>query len=110
VAPNLSKAKAALTERRDEVQRLSDNSAEARDTVMLDQTSVGRLSRMDSLQQQAMAEATERHRALELAHIEAALKRIEDDEYGYCQNCGEEIAEKRLAIDPAATHCIKCAK
>lgn len=103
-------AEAALIARRDELQRLSDNSAEARDTVTLDQTSVGRLSRMDALQQQAMAEATERQRATELARIDAALSRIKDDDYGYCLNCGEEIAEKRLDIDPAATHCIKCAK
>ena len=96
--------------RRDELRGLSDGSAEARDTVTLDQTSVGRLSRMDALQQQAMAEATERQRAAELARIDAALARLEDGDYGYCLNCGEEIAEKRLAIDLAATHCIKCAK
>ncbi len=109
MAPDPIKAKATLTARREEVQRLSDNSAEARDTVTLDQTSVGRLSRMDALQQQAMAEATERQRAAELARIDAALNRIKDDDYGYCLNCGEEIAEKRMEIDPAATHCIKCA-
>jgi DnaK suppressor protein len=110
VAVEPKEAEAALIARRDELQRLSDNSAEARDTVTLDQTSVGRLSRMDALQQQAMAEATERQRATELARIDAALSRIKDDDYGYCLNCGEEIAEKRLDIDPAATHCIKCAK
>lgn len=110
MAVNTKEAKAALLARRDEVQELSDDSAEARDTVTLDQTTVGRLSRMDSLQQQAMAEATERQRAAEQSRIEAALSRIEEGEYGYCLNCGEEIAEERLKIDPAATHCIKCAK
>jgi DnaK suppressor protein len=110
VAVDPKEAEVALIARRDELQRLSDNSAEARDTVTLDQTSVGRLSRMDALQQQAMAEATERQRATELARIDAALSRIKDNDYGYCLNCGEEIAEKRLEIDPAATHCIKCAK
>ena len=110
MAPDPTKARAVLTARREEVQQLSDNSAEARGTVTLDQTSVGRLSRMDALQQQAMAEATERQRANELSRIDAALERIDQEEYGYCQNCGEEIAEKRLEIDPAATHCIRCAK
>ena len=110
MAVHTKEAKAALFARRDEVQELSDDSVEARDTVTLDQTTVGRLSRMDSLQQQAMAEATERQRAAELSRIESALSRIEEGEYGYCLNCGEEIAEKRLKIDPAATHCIKCAK
>lgn len=103
------KARARLIARHDELTDLSGMSAAARDTVTLDQQSVGRLSRMDALQQQAMAQATERQRMGELARIEQALKRIEEDEYGYCDDCGEEIAEKRLEIDPAATLCIRCA-
>lgn len=102
-------ARNRLIERQDELQGLSDGSAEARDTVTLDQQSVGRLSRMDAMQQQAMAQATERQRAGEIARIKSALQRLEDGDYGYCIECGEEIAEKRLEIDPAATHCIKCA-
>jgi DnaK suppressor protein len=44
-----------------------------------------------------------------LLRIEQALRRIDEDEYGFCEECGEEIAGKRLAIDPAASHCIRCA-
>lgn len=105
-----TRARKILTARREELESLSDLSSEARDTVTLDQASVGRLSRMDALQQQAMAKATERQRAAELGRISAALQRIDEDEYGYCVECGEGIAEKRLAIDPAASHCIKCAR
>ena len=43
-----------------------------------------------------------------LAEIDAALKRIEDGAYGICVNCGQEIAEERLAAIPWATHCIDC--
>ncbi len=43
-----------------------------------------------------------------LAAIEAALQRIEDGTYGICVNCGQEIAEERLAAIPWATHCIDC--
>ncbi len=81
-----------------------------RDPVELDQTSVGRLSRMDALQSQAMALETERRRETEIQRIDAALKRIEDDDYGYCLTCGEEIAVKRLDFDPATPVCIDCAK
>lgn len=81
-----------------------------RQPVELDQTSVGRLSRMDALQSQAMAIETDRRRHIELQHIEAALQRIEDGEYGECQNCGENIAAKRLEIEPTASICIDCAK
>ncbi|MHA1165298.1 MAG: TraR/DksA family transcriptional regulator [Alphaproteobacteria bacterium] len=102
-------ARKILIARREELEQLSKGSAEARGTVTLDQASVGRLSRMDAMQQQAMAQATERQRAVEISRIENALKRLDEDEYGFCAQCGEDISEKRLEIDPAATHCIKCA-
>ncbi len=98
-----------LISRREELESLSEGTAEARETVKLDQQSVGRLSRMDAMQQQAMAQATERQRAVEISRIGKALKRLDEDEYGFCVECGEDINEKRLEIDPAATHCIKCA-
>ena len=92
-----------------ELEALSALSADDRAAVALDQQAVGRLSRMDALQQQAMAQAGERARARDLHRIDAALRRIEDGEYGYCSECGEEIAEKRLAVDPMASLCIACA-
>lgn len=101
--------RAFLLVRRKELYSLSDNSAQARETVALDQQSVGRLSRMDALQQQAMAQATERHRAAEITRIDKALIRMDEGEYGICENCGEEIAAKRLEIDPAANLCVRCA-
>ena len=107
---DMDKARAALHARREELTALSDLASAARGTVTLDQQSVGRLSRMDAMQQQAMAQATERQRSAELVRIEQALKRIGEDEYGYCEECGDEIADKRLAIDPAANLCIRCAR
>ncbi len=80
-----------------------------RDPVELDQQSVGRLSRMDAIQQQAMAEAEARRRKTEMGRIDTALKRLDEGEYGWCQTCGEAVARKRLEIDPAATHCVGCA-
>ncbi|MGK7652593.1 TraR/DksA family transcriptional regulator [Roseovarius sp. B08] len=79
-------------------------------TVELDQQSVGRLSRMDALQNQAMAKATDARRAGERARLTAALVRIDEGEYGYCEDCGEEIATGRLKLDPAATRCVDCAR
>ncbi len=79
-------------------------------TVELDQQSVGRLSRMDALQNQAMANANHNRRQVQKTRLKAALRRIEEDEYGYCEDCGEDIAVKRLEFDPAASKCIQCAK
>lgn len=98
-----------LNERKIELSALDDAAAESRKTVELDQTSVGRLSRMDALQGQAMNNAIAERRKLALLKIESALKRTQSDEYGYCLKCGEEIAEKRLKFDPATLHCTDCA-
>lgn len=87
----------------------SETSAESRGTVVLDQTSVGRLSRMDAMQSQAMAEANERRRLAAIRLIDLALKRIDDECYGECIECGEYIAAKRLELNYATMKCIACA-
>ncbi len=107
--PDPENARHRLQTLKREIEDLSRIAEEDRATVELDQQSVGRLSRMDALQRQAMAEASERARVLEIRKIDAALQRIDEGEFGYCLECGEEIAEKRLDVDPAASHCIRCA-
>ena len=84
-------------------------SEESRGPVTLQQDSVGRLSRMDAMQQQAMALASEKRRQAEKGRIKAALARLDEGEWGYCLTCGEEIAAARLAHDPSASQCIGCA-
>lgn len=78
--------------------------------VELDQSRVGRLSRMDSMQSQAMARHGSRRAEQEIERLRAALKRIESDEYGYCARCEEEIGAGRLRFDPGATLCVDCAE
>lgn len=79
-------------------------------TVNLDQQAIGRLSRMDALQNQAMAKATEARRAHERQRLLAALTRMRDGDFGYCTDCGEPIAEGRLRLDLSATRCVDCAR
>jgi len=87
-----------------------DRSAEsAQAPVELDQESVGRLSRMDALQGQAMAVAAGARRRHERDRIHAALRRIADDDFGWCLRCGDAIAEARLKNDPTVIHCLECA-
>lgn len=97
-----------LSERR-EMRHDAEISAAERATVVLDQTTVGRLSRMDALQTQAMALETERRREVELKRIDMALERMDAGEYGACTSCGEDIQPKRLEMDPATPVCIDCA-
>jgi len=82
---------------------------DSRATVTLDQQSVGRLSRMDAMQQQAMAKATHARRQAEITRAKSALARIQQGEFGYCLECGDEIARKRLDHDPTLPLCITCA-
>jgi DnaK suppressor protein len=86
----------------------SEATADARDPVTLDQQSVGRLSRMDAMAGQHMAAANERARQAQIVKIDAALRRLDDGDYGYCTNCDEPIAPKRLDADPTASLCIAC--
>ncbi len=99
-----------LLERQAELKARDKDGASWRGPVELDQQSVGRLSRMDAMQQQEMAQAEARRRTSDLARIEIALNRVDEGEYGWCAECGEAIAYKRLEIDPAAHLCIGCAR
>ena len=101
--------KQLLLARRDLLQQVEATGKESAGVVELDQSKVGRLSRMDALQGQAMSQETQRRRTIEFQKIQAALKRIEEDEYGYCLKCGEFIGLGRLRVDPAAPCCVKCA-
>ena len=91
--------------------RLASSATSAdRRPVELDQQSVGRLSRMDALQGQAMAAGVEARRHARIRAIEAALERLADGEFGWCDACGELISEKRLDLYPSAVRCVGCAR
>ena len=97
-----------LLELRKELEPVADASAESAAVVELDQSRVGRLSRMDAMQAQAMAQASVQRRELMLRNIEAALKRLDAGDYGFCRDCEEPINPKRLEFDPTALRCIDC--
>lgn len=109
-AKQIAKFEALLHKRRDELRAIEDSGAQAAATVELDQTRMGRLSRMDALQGQAMSVEGRRRRELELQKITAALARIEQGEFGDCLECGEAINPLRLELDPSAQHCVRCAE
>ncbi|MDA7424661.1 TraR/DksA family transcriptional regulator [Thalassococcus lentus] len=82
---------------------------EGQNTVTLDQQAIGRLSRQDALLSQSMAKATQARRDATRRALHAGLVRLDEGEFGYCDDCGEEIAIKRLELDPTASRCISCA-
>jgi DnaK suppressor protein len=103
------RARECLLQLRSELETLSAINDESAAVVTLDQSRVGRLSRMDAMQAQAMAKASGERRLAMLRAINAALKRVEDGTYGLCVDCEEPIHEKRLEVDPTARRCIDCA-
>ncbi len=107
---NTTVLKKRLLQRQISLQQTAASAKSSLQPVELDQSRVGRLSRMDALQMQAMAQAEAGRRNLELTRIEGALARIELDDYGFCMICDEPIAPKRLQLDPAVMVCILCAK
>ena len=104
-----SHSRKILLELRKELASVEKAGEQAAETVELDQTRVGRLSRMDALQNQAISIEVQRRRKIQLRQIDKALSRLEAGEFGFCATCGEEISPGRLEFDPTTTLCIECA-
>ena len=106
---DLKLIKQKLLTRREELLDDAESGEDATKAVELDQSRVGRLSRMDAMQAQAMSQELKRRRELELQRITVALSRVESGDYGYCRNCDEEISGGRLEFDPSTPLCLDCA-
>jgi len=76
--------------------------------VELDQTVQGRLSRMDAISQQSMAQAGLANLHNEIQRIDAALARMQSGRFGLCCRCGETLDAQRLAADPTVLFCLDC--
>ena len=98
----------ALLHLKSELEEQENATGENSDPVELDQSRVGRLSRMDAMQVHEMALDAARRRQQKLEQIAGALRRMEAGEYGYCFICGNEIGVRRLSIDPTYTRCMEC--
>jgi DnaK suppressor protein len=107
---DLQQFKSQLIKQRIEVIKAVETGLQSEETVELDQARVGRLSRMDAMQAQAMSRETGRRLRKHLVEIDTALKRIMDGGYGDCFECGEPIKPGRLAANPATRLCIACAE
>jgi len=104
----IASIKLKLENQRSELLRWVAITQDDRKPVELDQSQVGRLSRMDAMQVQEMALEQERRREIEIKRINAALERIGEGEYGFCLKCGEGISPKRLKFDPSTPMCVHC--
>jgi len=98
-----------LVELRESLREDLDRDADSVRRVDLDEP-IGRLSRIDAIQQQKMAQAGKRRIRARLEMIKAALARIDRDDgsYGICAMCHDVIPRKRLEARPESNLCIEC--
>jgi len=102
---------AQLVERREALRELLSGSDESTQRVEIDsacQSKESQRSRTESAQVREMARAFRSRWQRELARVDGALRRMENDEYGDCFVCGEPIPFRRLQSEPSATRCIEC--
>ena len=97
-----------LKQKQTELRSQLEENSESANPVTLDQQSVGRVSRIDAIQQQQMSVANREQSTLLLRSITQALSLIDTEEYGYCQECGEPIGFMRLQVQPQAPLCLAC--
>ena len=98
----------SMTEELRRLARSMEITDEAARPVELDQQAVGRLSRMDSLQNQHLTRNLKEREEVRVSALVRALSRIEEGKYGLCVGCGDPIEEGRLAVFPEAEHCAAC--
>lgn len=100
--------KADLLALQREIEAVVEGAREGARPVALDQQAVGRVSRMDALQQQAMAQANHAAMTARLKLIAGALQRLAEGEYGTCASCGEPVGYRRLKARPETPLCLSC--
>jgi DnaK suppressor protein len=93
---------------RDQLMQAIEDDQGQLEPVQLDQQSVGRVSRIDAIQQQEMAKALKQQQRQHLQQLIRALNELDKDDYGYCQHCGHAIAFARLKARPESEMCVKC--
>ena len=104
----LEELHADLLALRENLRGARDATGQAAETVHLDQSAVGRVSRIDAIQHQAMAQEQLRRNELRLKQVAVALDAFRDDDYGWCRKCGEPVGYPRLKARPETVVCVPC--
>lgn len=73
------------------------------------ENSLGRISRMDAINNKSVMEASLRSKVSKLNKLRLALQEIDNPGFGSCENCGKDIQQARLMFMPESTKCVKCA-
>lgn len=74
------------------------------------ENAIGRVSRMDAINNKSINEAALRKSQEKLRKLEFALEKVDEDYFGLCGACGEEIPKGRLMLMPESAFCVNCAQ
>jgi DnaK suppressor protein len=96
-----------LEEALHEVRKYLESSEDAAAAVAPDK-GLGRLSRMEAMQDQQLVMEMRRRKKRQLVEIKLAISRLEMGNYGTCVFCGKEISPERLEVAPEVQTCMSC--
>lgn len=100
--------KAAMEQKKEELKKLMVDLREATKPMGLD-SAVGRVSRMDYINNKSINESGMRKYEEDLRALDRWLELYGTDKFAKCSKCGNEINIQRLLIIPSSTRCINCA-
>ncbi len=106
------KARAGLKEKiNEEIVRIESSIVQLlKDTEPISpENSIGRVSRMDAINNKSVAEAALRSAKIKLSKLRMALSKIDNNDFGNCSNCKRPIQSARLMFMPESTRCVRCA-
>jgi len=104
-----SKLKAKIIKDLDEI-KINISELEELTKPIAPENSIGRVSRMDAINNKSVNDAALRQARLRLEKMEIALNKIDSPEYGNCKSCKATIPLPRLMYMPESSHCVKCAR
>ncbi len=104
---DIARLRKALELLKTELETLIATTREGTRPVDLDEP-IGRLTRMDAIQQQSMSSANRRGHDIRLRQVQQALTSIEQGQYGLCRRCEDPIGAKRLEARPESPYCLEC--
>lgn len=94
-----------IAQTREEVRHLEDATQ-----PIAPENAIGRVSRMDAINNKSVSEAALRSSKKKLSSLEAALTKIDDPDFGICVRCRQAIAPARLMFLPQSNRCVRCAE
>ena len=103
----IQELKGDLLALRENLKKLLESSKDSTQAVEPDRA-IGRLTRMDAIQQQSMAKANRATYQLRLQQAQQAIRHIAEEDYGYCRRCDEAIGYRRLKAKPETPFCVTC--